>query len=139
MTESVNYLVLSIPQDFSGLLHQLLLHFSLFQHCIILQIFIPYTGLASNSFLICNCLSIIVVIANSTTDAQFYLQTYVLLSVMSVINVMLMLLLVSTICIKNDLKVVSFVRTRQQHQKNQEGIYEQLHHKVSATSTSIRE
>ncbi len=85
-------------------------------------------------------MSIVVVITNSTTDAQFYLQTYVLLSVMSVINVMLILLLVSTICTINDLKVVSLVRTRQQHQKIQDGTYEQLHHhKVSATSTSIIE
>ncbi len=72
-----------------------------------------------NSFI---CLSIIVVIVNSTTDAHFYLQTYVLLSVMSAINVMLLLLLVSTLCIINDLKVASSVRIRKLYQNSRNNL-----------------
>ncbi len=73
-----------------------------------------------NSFI---CPSIIIFLVNSTADTQSYLQTYVLLSVMSVINVMLMLLLVSTLCIINDLKVASSVRIRKQYQNSRNNLW----------------
>jgi len=73
--------------------------------------------LRNQLFFCCDYPSIIVVVVNSANDdTQSHEQKYLLLSVMVAINVMLILLLASTVCIMKDLRVASFERKGWQYQ-----------------------